>query len=140
MIYIVKNLNETKDLAKTFASKLKRGDMVILKGDLGAGKTTFTQFVFSFLGVKDVVTSPTFAVLKSYQANDFVLHHFDCYRINSEEAVECGFDEVLTDKTACVFIEWADNIKELLPSKKIEISIKIIDEEAREFKIEGLEE
>ena len=67
MRYTIKSLKETEQLAKEFANKLKPGDVVLLNGDLGAGKTTFTQFVFKFLGVEGVVSSPTFAILKSYQ-------------------------------------------------------------------------
>ena len=131
----INNLQQTSDLAKEFASTLQKGDVVLLSGDLGAGKTTFTQFVFKFLGVKEVVNSPTFSVLKSYQAGDICLHHFDVYRITCEEAVECGFDEVLSDRTSIIFIEWADNIKPLLPKKYISVEIKLVNG-AREFVIE----
>ena len=71
----VSSLNETEKLAKQFATSLKPGDVVVLHGDLGAGKTTFTQFVFKALGVKESVTSPTFAILKTYQGKDCLLHH-----------------------------------------------------------------
>ena len=72
MKYIVNSLEETKKVAEEFASKLTAGDVVLLSGDLGAGKTTFTQFVFKSLGVEDIVNSPTFAVLKSYKGKNFV--------------------------------------------------------------------
>lgn len=136
MIYNVDNLEETKKLAKDFSLSLKKGDVVLLRGDLGAGKTTFTQFVFKFLGVKEVVNSPTFAVLKSYQADSFTLHHFDTYRITTEEAIECGFDETINDKESVVFIEWADMVKELIPQKHIAINIKHAGGDKRIFEIE----
>lgn len=132
---LVSSLDETKELAINFASTLKKGDIVLLSGDLGAGKTTFTQFVFKHLGVKEVVNSPTFSVLKSYQTEDVILHHFDVYRITTEEAIECGFDEVLSDKNSIIFIEWADNIKALLPSNYYNVEIKIVNN-GREFVIE----
>jgi len=132
---IVKNLEETKELAISFASTLKKGDVVLLSGDLGAGKTTFTQFVFKSLGVTDVVNSPTFSVLKTYQVGELTLHHFDVYRINTQEAIECGFDEVLSDKNAIIFIEWAENIKELLPKSFFEVEIKLVGN-SREFSIQ----
>lgn len=135
MKYVVKNLNETKDVAKKFALTLKPGDVVLLSGDLGAGKTTFTQFVFKFLGVEGVVNSPTFAVLKTYKGKDFSLNHFDTYRITVEEAIECGFDEVLSDRSVVTFIEWADMIKPLVPQKNIKVNIRIIDENTREIEI-----
>ena len=134
MTTIVRSEKETKNLAKNFAQTLKKGDVVLLNGDLGAGKTTFTKYVFQFLGVKNVVSSPTFAILKSYQGK-FALHHFDTYRITTEEAIEAGFDEILDDRESIIFIEWSENIKELLPKKTIKVNIKYIDEFSREFEI-----
>ena len=127
-------LEETEKLAINFAAELKGGEVVLLNGDLGAGKTTFTQFVFKALGVKDVVTSPTFAILKSYQGK-FRLHHFDTYRITVEEAIEAGFDEVFQEEDSIIFVEWSENIASLLPSKTIKINIKYINENEREFEI-----
>ena len=134
MKFTVKSLLETKKLAQEFAMSLNVGDMVLLNGDLGAGKTTFTQFVFAALGVRDVVNSPTFAILKSYEGI-FSLHHFDTYRITTEEAIEAGFDEIINDKNSVIFIEWSENIHELLPKKYTIVNIKIIDENTREFEI-----
>ena len=130
----IKSLQEMQDLAIDFAQTLKKGDVVLLFGDLGAGKTTFTQFVFSELGVKEIVNSPTFAILKSYNGK-FLFHHFDTYRISVEEAVEAGFDEVLEDENSVIFIEWSENIKPLLPSKTIRVYIKYLDENTREVEI-----
>ena len=134
MKYIVRSIEETKQLAKKFANKLREGDVVLLNGDLGAGKTTFTQFVFAFLGVKEVVNSPTFAILKSYEGK-FQLHHVDTYRLSTEEAIEAGFDEILDDRNSVIFIEWSENIKSLLPNKCIVINIKHLEENSREIEI-----
>ena len=131
---IVKSLQDFKVLASDFAKRIKNGDVVLLFGDLGAGKTTFTQFVFSELGVNDVVNSPTFAILKSYKGK-FNFHHFDTYRISVEEAVEAGFDEVLNDKDSVIFIEWSENIQPLLPDNTVSVNIKYIDENTREVEI-----
>ena len=98
----VNGLKETEQLANDFAAKLNGGEVVLLNGDLGAGKTTFTQFVFKALGVDQVVSSPTFAILKSYDGK-FRLHHFDTYRITTEEAIEAGFDEVFQEKDSIIF-------------------------------------
>lgn len=130
----VVSVEETQKFAINFAASLIGGEVVLLNGDLGAGKTTFTQFVFKALGVKEVVTSPTFAILKSYQGK-FKLHHFDTYRITAEEAVEAGFDEVFQEKDSVIFVEWSENIKELLPEKTIKINIKYISENEREFEV-----
>ncbi|MBQ9795452.1 MAG: tRNA (adenosine(37)-N6)-threonylcarbamoyltransferase complex ATPase subunit type 1 TsaE [Clostridia bacterium] len=134
MKYVVKNLNETKELANDFANRLKGGEVVLLNGDLGAGKTTFTQFVFAALNVEQVVSSPTFAILKSYHGK-FELHHFDTYRITTEEAIEAGFDEIINEKNSVKFIEWSENISPLIPDKNIKINIKYINENEREFEI-----
>lgn len=130
----VKGIEETKKLANNFAAELIGGEVVLLNGDLGAGKTTFTQFVFSALGVKEVVNSPTFAILKSYQGK-FKLHHFDTYRITYEEAIEAGFDEIFEEKDSVIFVEWSENIEPLLPEKVIKINIKNLSENEREFEI-----
>ena len=129
MEYIVKTLDQTKQLAEQFAKNLKMGDVVLLSGDLGAGKTTFTQFVFKYLGVQGVVNSPTFSVLKTYNAGGVILNHFDAYRINTAEAIECGFDEVISGGEGITFIEWSENIKELLPSHCIKINITLRGED-----------
>lgn len=134
MKIIVEDLQQTKQLAEEFADTLKVGDIVLLSGDLGAGKTTFTQFVFKRLGVQGVVNSPTFAVLKTYNANSVVLNHFDTYRINTAEAIECGFDEVISSRESITFIEWSENIKQLLPSDCIKVNIAL-NGDIREFEI-----
>jgi len=132
--YIVNNLNETKTLAKHFANTLKAGDVVLFNGDLGAGKTTFVQFVLNELGVSVQVNSPTFAILKTYNGK-FVFNHFDFYRINTDEAVEAGFDEILTNKQTVKFIEWGQNVEPLLPNNVITININFISETVREIEI-----
>ena len=136
MKYIINSIEETKKVAETFAKTLKKGDVVLLNGDLGTGKTTFTQFVFAFLGVDQVVNSPTFAILKTYEGK-FTFHHFDTYRITTEEAIESGFDEVLNDKNSVIFIEWSENILALLPQNCIKINIKRLNESTREIEIEN---
>ncbi len=132
MQYSVSSLAETNDLAIKFAHKLKKGDTVLLNGDLGAGKTTFTQCVFRALGVNEVVNSPTFAILKTYHGK-YTLHHFDTYRISTEEAIESGFDEILDDRDSIIFIEWSENITSLIPKKTITVNIKSIGETKRVF-------
>ena len=134
MKVIVAGIEETEKLAINFAAGLTGGEVVLLNGDLGAGKTTFTQFVFKARGVKDIITSPTFAILKSYQGK-FKLHHFDTYRITVDEAIEAGFDEIFHEKESIIFVEWSENIKQILPEKTITINIRYINENEREFEI-----
>lgn len=130
----INSLERLDEFAQEFAKKIRAGDCICLKGNLGAGKTTFTRLVLSHLGVKENVSSPTFAILKTYQGK-FVFHHFDTYRIDADEAIEAGFDEVLAEKDSVKFIEWSENISSLLPSRCINVNIKIIDENTREFEI-----
>lgn len=133
----VKNLTETRRLAIKLANELKAGDVVLLNGDLGAGKTTFVRYVLRHLKVKAVINSPTFAILKTYYGK-FVFHHFDFYRINTDEAIEAGFDEVLSNPTAIKFVEWGQNVQPLLPENAIKINIKFIAEKIREVEITNI--
>lgn len=130
----VKSLAETDALAQAFAQTIKKGDIIILNGDLGAGKTTFTQCVLRALGVKDIVNSPTFSIHKSYKGK-FLFEHIDAYRINLDEAIEIGLDETLSKKDRVFFIEWAQNIAPLIPNRRRVVNIKYIDEKTREFDI-----
>ena len=134
MKFISNGIIDTNNIAKDFAKTLKGGETILLNGDLGAGKTTFTQFLLKELGVKDVVASPTFAILKSYEGK-FIFHHFDTYRITTEEAIEAGFDEILSEKDSIKIIEWSEMISELLPDSKIIINITALDENKREIEI-----
>ncbi len=130
------SLHETKTVAENFAKTIKAGDVVILNGDLGAGKTTFTQFVLHSLGVKDFVNSPTFSIVKSY-VGKFKFYHIDAYRINLDEAIESGLDEILNEQNAVFFIEWAENISALIPVTHKTINIKFINDTTREIDIKG---
>ena len=134
MVYKSKNVEQTYILALKLAKLIKGGDIILLNVDLGAGKTTFTQFVFKYLGVQGVVNSPTFAVLKTYDANGLTLNHFDAYRINTAEAIEWGFDDVISARDGITFIEWSQNIAELLPKDCIKVNITLVDE-CRKFEI-----
>jgi len=134
----VNNLEETVNLAKEFAKMLVGGEVVLLGGDLGAGKTTFTKAVLRALGVKDDVTSPTFTIMREYSSKKFNIYHFDMYRLSSgSEAIDYGLEEFICDnsKNNIIFIEWSENIKEILNGKYIQVNIKLIDENKRKFEI-----
>jgi tRNA threonylcarbamoyladenosine biosynthesis protein TsaE len=90
-----------------------------LEGPLGAGKTTLVRAFLKQLGVKEVITSPTFTYVNSYAIDDITIYHFDLYRIESvEEFIEMGFDEYLSDEDTLSFIEWPDVIEPLLKKKE----------------------
>jgi tRNA threonylcarbamoyladenosine biosynthesis protein TsaE len=117
---ITKGVVETKKVAQELAKKSK-GRIFALKGDLGAGKTTFVQAFLKALGVKGRVLSPTFVIMRSYQLKDGRrVHHLDAYRIKKDkELVDLGFKDLIKDKNNIILIEWADRIKKLLPTETI---------------------
>ena len=136
--FIINDLKQTEILAKKFAKLLSGGEVILLNGDLGAGKTTFTKFVLKYLGVKEVITSPTFTLMREYKTKKFDIYHFDMYRLNGgEEATNLGFEEYLysNDSRNIVFVEWSKNIKDILKGKFIEINISLIDDNKRKFEI-----
>lgn len=136
--FIINDLKQTEILAKKFAKLLRGGEVILLNGDLGAGKTTFTKFVLKYLGVKEVITSPTFTLMREYKTKKFDIYHFDMYRLNGgEEATNLGFEEYLysNDNRNIVFVEWSENIKDILKGKFIEINISLIDDNKRKFEI-----
>lgn len=103
---ITKNVQETYEVAKLVANYLKGGEILLLNGDLGAGKTTFTKGLAIALDVDDVITSPTFTIMKEYYGK-LKLYHFDMYRLNDEDEVyELGFEEYLNDENGVAVIEW----------------------------------
>lgn len=106
MIYQSDSVEQTYKIAAEVAGELLGGERIVLNGQLGAGKTTFTKGLALALGITKTVTSPSFTLLKSYQGR-LKLHHFDMYRLEDiSEVMELGFDEVLSDNTAVAVIEW----------------------------------
>ena len=134
---ICNSLKDTEELAFEFAKFLHGGEVVILQGDLGAGKTTFTKSLALAMGIKEHVTSPTFTLMNQYVGKDLKLYHFDMYRIEDiDEILETGLTEYFENKDAVCVIEWAENIKPLLPKNLIKISITKLSETSRKFVIE----
>jgi len=123
MEFVVENIEQTKQIAKIVAKELKAGELVKFYGDLGAGKTTMIGFILSYLGVNEPVTSPTFSLLKTYKTSSFEVAHFDMYRIDTDEAVMAGFDEILNDDEVVKFVEWPDNVEGIYPKNFKCISI-----------------
>ena len=128
----------TREIAKKYAQSIKSKCVISLVGDLGAGKTTFAKGFAQGLGVKDVVTSPTFTIMNEYQGKTMPLYHFDMYRLSSmEEAINCGFEEYfdLSVLKGVVLVEWAENVSGLLPALHIEIELKKVNDNEREISI-----
>lgn len=137
---ICKNLSETEQFANQFADFLHGGEIITLSGDLGAGKTTFTQFLAKSLGIKQTVTSPTFTLMNQYLDGRLKLYHFDMYRIDDiDEILETGLTEYFGAENSVCVIEWAENIKPLLPRNLIKIEITKLDDTTRKFEIKEME-
>ncbi|MCJ7507375.1 MAG: tRNA (adenosine(37)-N6)-threonylcarbamoyltransferase complex ATPase subunit type 1 TsaE [candidate division Zixibacteria bacterium] len=125
---------ETKKFGSKLATSLKKGDVVALIGPLGSGKTCLVQGICAGLGVREIVTSPSFVIINQYPGR-FWVYHFDLYRLkNKKELVDLGYEEFFYDSGICI-IEWAEKIKELLPKKRIEISLNIISKSERRIKV-----
>lgn len=151
------NLKETEEIAKKFVGNLlsnpvtKSGAFVIaLYGDLGSGKTTFVKAVVKALGLEKTVTSPTFVIEKIYPirtdgrkrptsngAGQFEnLIHIDAYRLKSgEELKSLGWEEISKNPKNIIFIEWPENVKDIIPKDAKKIEFKFVDENTREIKI-----
>lgn len=121
---------ETRSWAERLAGLLQPGDVITLEGDLGAGKTTFTQGLAKGLGIRGVVNSPTFTLIKEYQGS-MPLYHMDVYRIE-DEFEELGFDEYFYGEGVTV-VEWASRIQSMLPTELLDIYIKRLDGDRREI-------
>ncbi len=129
---------ETISLGEEISRFLVKGDVLLLKGDLGAGKTTFVKGVGQGLGIKDEINSPTFNILKCYFNKPLPLYHIDAYRLEdvSSENKNIGLDEVIDGDGICV-IEWPMFIKEFIDFKKtLDVTIHSINENKRNIIIE----
>ena len=131
---------DTRSFARSFAAGLRRGDVVALSGELGAGKTQFVKGVCDAFGVREHVTSPTFVILNRYGGNaadgtEVLLYHLDLYRVKSlEEIYDIGFEEFFYG-TGIALVEWAELLGELLPQRRYDVRLSLGERE-NERKIE----
>ena len=143
MIIETKNAKETFQLGKKIGKKALPGQIYTLNGDLGVGKTVFTQGVASGLEIGEPVNSPTFTILQEYEGGRLPFYHFDVYRIGDiEEMEEIGYNDYFFGEGICL-IEWAQLIEEILPENVISVTIEkdpAKDFDYRKITIEGLEE
>ncbi|MBE6141968.1 MAG: tRNA (adenosine(37)-N6)-threonylcarbamoyltransferase complex ATPase subunit type 1 TsaE [Erysipelotrichaceae bacterium] len=134
---ITHNQDETREVGHKLAALLPNGSVVLLKGDLGAGKTTLVRGVAEALGITEKITSPTFNIMKLYLKGSKPLVHIDAYRLEDHN-VDIGLDEFIGIDRGFTFIEWPDYIKNLIPDNAIIINIKNIGNDDREINIEGI--
>lgn len=131
----INSIEDTERLAQTIATLVTHGDVLLLHGDLGAGKTTFSQFFGKALGIEQKITSPTFNIIKSYEGK-LPFHHMDCYRLEGAED-DLGFDEYFYGDGVTI-VEWPEMIEAFLPEDYIDLNIKYIDDSAREIEIQAM--
>ena len=137
MKYLSNSVDNTNDIAANLALKMRGGEIILLNGDLGAGKTTFTKAFCKALGITENVTSPTFTFMREYHGK-FPIYHFDMYRVTDEdELYELGLHEYLESEDGICLIEW--NKFEDIDKPVININITRIDDNSRNIEIEGIE-
>ena len=124
MIYETFSAEETFALGKKLGQSAKPGSVYALIGDLGVGKTVFTQGVACGLEIKEHINSPTFTIVQVYEEGRLPFYHFDVYRIGDpEEMEEIGYEDYFYGEGVC-FVEWANLIEEIIPADRIQITIK----------------
>lgn len=127
---IIDNLEKMKEFAIKLAQCLKKGDVVRLDGDLGAGKTTLVTFIADYFNIKNV-TSPTFSIVNIYNG-DVDIYHLDLYRFEDEdEILDIDFENYFYPEDAITFIEWAEKSESYLPNEMINIKIDKLDDKRK---------
>lgn len=137
--YISKSEQDTIIFAKNFAKNLKTGDIIILSGELGSGKTKFVQGVLKHFGLENEISSPTFTIVNEYNSENTNIYHFDVYRLeDSDEFYAMGGDEYFSN--GICLIEWGEMIEDILPKPYTKIVFSKSDDnpEFRELKIETI--
>jgi tRNA threonylcarbamoyladenosine biosynthesis protein TsaE len=114
MEFLSRSANETEAIGEALAQRLRPGDVVAFRGDLGAGKTAFTRGIAHGLGIEGPVTSPTYTIVNEYPDGRLPLFHFDLYRLHSsDELFDLGWDEYLCRGGVCA-VEWSENVRDAL--------------------------
>ena len=143
MIIETRTPEETFALGKKIGEHARPGQIYTLNGDLGVGKTVFTQGVAAGLGIFEPICSPTFTIIQEYESGRLPFYHFDVYRIgDNEEMEEIGYDDYFFGQGICL-IEWAELIEEILPRERIRVRIEKNLEEGfgyRRITVEGIDE
>lgn len=132
--YISNSVEDTNKIAEEFAKTIEPGQIVLLVGDLGAGKTAFVKGVVKALhGDPDQVTSPTFTIVNEYSLDNFPIYHFDLYRLeNPNELYNIGFEEYFYGSGVC-FIEWPERASDFFDDSAIVVNIKKLGDNKREI-------
>jgi tRNA threonylcarbamoyladenosine biosynthesis protein TsaE len=120
----IKSIDTIRESAREFIENIGESKVFAFYGKMGAGKTTFVKAICEELGVEDVITSPTFAIINEYSSREGVIYHFDFYRIKKlEEVYDMGYEDYFYSGALC-FIEWPELIEEVLPEDAVKVSIR----------------
>ncbi len=135
--FTINNINELSEVASAIVNLAKSHKVFTFKGEMGAGKTTLISLICEQIGITDLPSSPTYAIVNTYMNNhNDEIYHFDFYRIADEmEAIQSGLDEMIDSGNIC-FIEWPERILKLLPESFVEVNISILNETARKIDIQ----
>lgn len=132
--YISKNEQDTILFAEQFASELQKGDVIVLSGELGSGKTKFVEGILKYFGLESEISSPTFTIVNEYTSNTTNIYHFDVYRLaDAEEFYAIGGEEYLSN--GICLIEWGEIIEEILPREYTKITFEKNSENINERKL-----
>ena len=137
----IQSLDQIHEAARQFIAEMGDNTGFALYGKMGAGKTTFIKAVCEELGVSDVITSPTFAIVNEYRSDTAgeLIYHFDFYRIKKlEEVYDMGYEDYFYSGALC-FIEWPELVEELLPGNTIKVTIEEVENGEREVTLESFE-
>ncbi|HIV99380.1 MAG TPA: tRNA (adenosine(37)-N6)-threonylcarbamoyltransferase complex ATPase subunit type 1 TsaE [Candidatus Ornithospirochaeta avicola] len=137
MQIISNNVQETEKAAEEFASALKPGSVISLRGSLGAGKTVFAKGIARALGINEAIVSPTFTIVQEYEGK-MKMYHLDLYRLSGCDEFESMGGEDFLYPDGITLIEWSEKIEEMLPDNTIYVSIHINEDQSRTITIEGL--
>lgn len=150
-VFITNNFKETQKLGKLLAEELKTGQIICLEGDLGSGKTTFTQGLLKGLKVRGPYTSPTFLIMKHYEKEFPIsksqfpnkskkiksqiqnIYHIDAYRVGPVDILNLGWEEIISDKKNIIIVEWSDRIQKILPKNCLKIKFEWMDQDKRKI-------
>lgn len=128
-----RSIEDTMELAENIESEKFPGMIICLDGELGSGKTVFVKGFAKSLGIEENITSPTFNIVKEYQIGEMPLYHMDVYRLeNTDESI--AFNDYFTSNGISI-IEWSELIEDILPDERLDIKIRVIDEDTRIIKL-----
>lgn len=133
---IINTTQEMQKIGNDLAERIIKRDnkkalIVGLEGELGSGKTTFIQGLAKGLGIEELITSPTFVIMKRYNFPKGELYHIDCYRIDLKDLIELDFKEIINNPKNIVVIEWAEKVREILPRNTVWLKFEYLDRNKR---------